>query len=148
VALTSLFSESDGNWLGHFWYLLNPPQGTYNIAVTMGSGTLAKILVASIQNCSVVAPTIYNGYAGLNSYPENDLVCSEAYLVLDMVWGRVGITRELRSGQTMALSDVIAYKRGAVDYWSRWYTDTRECLLSVAFRGLGGRTLQIPALIG
>jgi len=149
VALTKIVAATPGSWLGEMWGLLNPPKGSsYNVAVTMGSGTLAKVEVASILGCSIVLPTIFGAYEGLGNYPEVNLVCGLDYMVLDMIWGRAG-TRTPFSGQTVSVADEISWKRGAVDYWSRYQcSDTRYALVCAAFRGLGGRTLQIPAMIG
>jgi len=120
VALTQLRSENDGMWLGEIWCLPSPPVGTYNIAVTCSSGTVCKIMAASILNVRRALPTasnvdVYSTYA----YGDVTLVADKSQLTLEGIWGRTG-NRTPASGQTVVIANEMASRRGSPDYWGRF----------------------------
>jgi hypothetical protein len=133
VAMTQLTTENDGYWLGEIWYLKSPPVGTYNIAVTCSSGTVAEILAASIIG-SLDTPTPYDVYATTGNYFGINLAANTYNMVLEMTFGRAAARTPI-SGQTVLISNLMAWRRGSEDYWARYnFAESRSVIAAAAFK--------------
>jgi hypothetical protein len=135
VAMTKLISENDGFWLGEVWLLAKPPVGTYNIAVTCSSGTIAEICAASIVNGDITTPTEYDVHGWLGWYLGVNVVSSTSKLIVQASFGRAS-TRTPISGQTVSITDLMCYRRGSADYWARYAMGESRSVFTVVAFGL------------